>query len=99
MFEEHIFSLFICSDIQESHFGEVSYSARHSIVSDPLLPHGPAGSSVHGLLQARILECVAICFSRGSSQPRVEPVPPALQADSLLSEAPDAWMATLTQWT
>ena len=31
--------------------------------------------------------------------PGIEPVPPALQADSLLSEAPDAWMATLTQWT
>ena len=28
------------------------------------------GSSVHGLLQARILEWVAISFSRGSSQPR-----------------------------
>ena len=28
------------------------------------------GSSVHGILQARILECVAIPFSRGSSQPR-----------------------------
>ena len=28
------------------------------------------GSSVHGILQARILECVAICYSRGSSQPR-----------------------------
>ena len=27
-------------------------------------------SSVHGILQARILECVAIPFSRGSSQPR-----------------------------
>ena len=25
------------------------------------------GSSVHGILQARILECVAILFSRGSS--------------------------------
>ena len=30
----------------------------------------PPGSSVHGILQARILECVAISFSRGSSQPR-----------------------------
>ena len=30
----------------------------------------PAGSSVHGILQARILEWVAISFSRGSSQPR-----------------------------
>ena len=28
------------------------------------------GSSVHGILQARILEWVAISFSRGSSQPK-----------------------------
>ena len=28
------------------------------------------GSSVHGILQARILEWVVIPFSRGSSQPR-----------------------------
>ena len=30
----------------------------------------PQGSSVHGIFQARILEWVAISFSRGSSQPR-----------------------------
>ena len=30
----------------------------------------PPGSSVHGILQARILEWVAVSFSRGSSQPR-----------------------------
>ena len=30
----------------------------------------PPGSSVHGILQAGILEWVAISFSRGSSQPR-----------------------------
>ena len=30
----------------------------------------PPGSSVHGILQARILEWVAISFSRGSSQSR-----------------------------
>ena len=30
----------------------------------------PPGSSVHGILQARILEWIAISFSRGSSQPR-----------------------------
>ena len=30
----------------------------------------PAGSSVHEIFQARILEWVAISFSRGSSQPR-----------------------------
>ena len=30
----------------------------------------PPGSSVHGIFQARMLEWVAISFSRGSSQPR-----------------------------
>ena len=30
----------------------------------------PPASSVHGMLQARTLEPVAISFSRGSSQPR-----------------------------
>ena len=30
----------------------------------------PPGSSGHGILQARILEWVAILFSRGSSPPR-----------------------------
>ena len=48
-----------------------------------------AGSSVHGILQATILEWVAIPFSRGSSQPRDRTqVSPALQADSLPSEPP-----------
>ena len=30
----------------------------------------PPGSSIHGVLQARILEWVAISFSRGSSRPK-----------------------------
>ena len=33
----------------------------------------PPGSSVRGILQARILECVTISFSRGSSHPGIEP--------------------------
>ena len=32
------------------------------------------GSSVHGIFLAKILERIAIFFSRGSSQPKVEPV-------------------------
>ena len=36
--------------------------------------------------QARVLEWVAISFSRGSSRPRIEPVSPALQADALPSK-------------
>ena len=42
-----------------------------------------------GIFQARILEQVAISSSRGSSQPRIKPRSPALQADSLPSEAPE----------
>jgi len=42
--------------------------------------------TVHGILQARILEWVAFPFFRGSSQPRIEPRSPALQADSLPAE-------------
>ena len=33
---------------------------------DPM-DHNPPGSSVHGISQARILEWVAVSFSRGSS--------------------------------
>ena len=41
-------------------------------VSDSLhlMDYKSPGSSVHGILQARILEWVAMPFSRGSSQPR-----------------------------
>ena len=37
-------------------------------ISNSLRPHGLY--TVHGILQARILEWVAFAFSRGSSQPR-----------------------------
>ena len=36
---------------------------------DPIDGSSP-GSSVHGIFQARVLEWVAISFSRGSSRPR-----------------------------
>ena len=35
-----------------------------SVMLDSLWPHG------HGILQARILDCIAFPFSKGSSQPR-----------------------------
>ena len=34
------------------------------------MDYSPPGSSVHGILQARILEWVAISSSRGASQPK-----------------------------
>ena len=45
-----------------------------------------SGSSVHGISQARILEQVAISYSRDLPDPGIEPmspVSPALQMDSL----------------
>ena len=51
-----------------------------SVMSDSLQPHG--------ILQTRIREWVAFPFSRGSSQPGIEPRSPALQAGSLPAEPP-----------
>ena len=45
-------------------------------------------SSVHGIFQTRVLEWVAISFSRGSSPPRDQTRSPALQADALQSVQP-----------
>ena len=50
----------------------------------------PPGSSVHGILQARLLKWVAIPFARGSQDPDpgIKLRSPALQADYLPSEPP-----------
>ena len=48
----------------------------------------PMDYTVHGILQARVLEWVAIPFSRGSSQPRIEPRYSAMQVDFLPAELP-----------
>ena len=55
----------------------------------------PPGSSVHGILQARILEWVAISSFRDLPDPGIEPGSPALQADSLLSEPAGKLLAWL----
>ena len=60
--------------------GEFS-SESCSVVSDSLWPR-----TVHGILQARILEWVPFAFSRGSSQPGIEPMSPTLLVDSLSAE-------------
>ena len=57
---------------------------------DPVV-HGLPGSSVHGILQARILKWVAIAFSRGSSNLGIEPAfpgPPALEGRFLTTKPP-----------
>ena len=62
-----------------------SESESHSVMCESLQLHGLC--TVHGILQARILEWVAIPFFRGNlSNPGVEPRSPTLQADSLPAE-------------
>ena len=50
-------------------YGVVSVAQSCLTLCNPM-DYSPPGSSVHGILQARILEWVAMSFSRGSSQPR-----------------------------
>ena len=60
----------------------------HSVVSYSLWPHGPR-TSVQGMFQARVLEWVAIAFSRGSSRPRDRTwVCHIIGTDALPSEPP-----------
>ena len=59
--------------------GLVAYSCP--TLCDPMDYNAP-GSSVHGILPARILEWVAIPFCRESSQPRDNHEPLTMQADS-----------------
>ena len=56
---------------------KVSVAQMCPILCDPM-DYSPPGSSVYGILQARILEWVAIPSSRGSSQPRIKAQSPAL---------------------
>ena len=48
---------------------KVSVAQSCPTLCDPM-DCSPPSSSAHGILQARILEWVAMSFSRGSSQPR-----------------------------
>ena len=63
-------------DLCNAYCGHIASRCHHCCLVDQLYPTrdpmkcGPPGSSVHGILQARILEWAAISFSRGSSWPR-----------------------------
>ena len=51
--------------------GESEVAQSCPTLCDPIDCSLP-GSSVHGISQARVLELIAISFSRGSSQPRAQ---------------------------
>ena len=69
---------------QEKHVCVLSHFGRVQLCNP--LDYSPPGYSVHGILQARILEWVAISYSREPFRSRMEPASPAssaLQVDSL----------------
>ena len=71
----HYFILFLMYDSIYMTWGEMQNYVyiSNSVASNSSQPHGqcgPPGSSVHGIIQARILEWAAIPFSRRSSWPR-----------------------------
>ena len=78
-------SIMSCSMFFKESESEVSQSCL--TLCDPM-DCSPPGSSIHEIFQARVLEWVAISFSRGSSWPRDQTGSPALWADPLLSEPP-----------
>jgi len=55
---------------------------------------GLPDSSVHGILQVRILQWAAIPFSRDLSHPGIKPRSPTLQTDSSPSEPPGKPLVT-----
>ena len=66
--------------------GVCDYMLSHSL-SD-FMNCSPPDSSVHGILQARILEWVAISSSRGSSHPGIVCTFPALAGGFFITETP-----------
>ena len=52
------------------------------------MDYSPLSSSLHGVLQARILQWVAVSLNRDLPDPGIEPGSLALQAASLLTELP-----------
>ena len=66
---------------------KVLVTSLYLTLCDPV-DYSLPGSSVYGILQARILEWVAISFSRDLSDPGIKLGSLALQADSLPSEPP-----------
>ena len=64
-----------------------SVAKPYPTLCDPM-DYSLPGSSVYGIFQARILEWVAISFSRESSQPGIKPLSLALAGGFFTTEPP-----------
>ena len=58
-----------CERSQGQVVWSMTVAQSYLILCNPI-DYSPPGSSVHGILQKRILEWLAVSFSQGSSQPR-----------------------------
>ena len=76
----------------------VSEVAQSCLTLCNLMDYSLPGSSVHGILQARTLEWVAISFSRYPPDPGIESKSPTLQADALHSEPPGKPKTGQAKW-
>ena len=75
-----------CQKGNQKQYSESEVAQLFPTLCDPM-DCSLLGSSIHGIFQARILEWVAISFSRGSSQPKHQ-TQLSHTADSLPTEPP-----------
>ena len=66
----------------------MSYKVKVKVIQSCLTLCDPMEYTAHGILQARILEWVAVSFSRDLPNPGIKPRSPTLQVDSLPAELP-----------
>ena len=66
----------------------IKYKVKVKVAQSRSTLCDPMNYTVHGILQARILEWVAFPFSRGSSQTQGSNRSPALQVDPLPAKPP-----------
>ena len=105
----------LLEEFQGCHLAYLTYMQSESVESlvvqlclslSDLMDCSPPGSSVHGILQARILEWLPFPSPGDLPDPGIEPRSPALQADSLTSEWPGKprihlvkfWAGWSTSW-
>ena len=86
----------VCASLE--HYGDLV--AKSCLILATPMGGSPPGFSVHRILQARILEWVAISFTRGIFPTQgAKPGCPALQADSLPTELQGKPPWTLRPWS
>ena len=97
IFYQHIVALQFCVNFYYT-AKWISYKPSRSAVSDSLQFHGCSlpGCSDLGIVQVRILEGVAIPFSRGSSQPRDQIL--VLSGGGLFSQATQLLSLLVSHW-